>query len=134
MEKAVAYIRVSTKSDSQLHSYEYQLEYWKNKIESEDNKILVNVYQDYGISGRSIHKRPQLLKLLEDAKKHEFSIVYTKSVSRFARNTTELLEMVRTLREENVKVIFEKGSVSKRSATSSTPTACPCSRSQDWGL
>lgn len=68
MEKAVAYIRVSTKSDSQLHSYEYQLEYWKNKIESEDNKILVSVYQDYGISGRSIHKRPQLLKLLEDAK------------------------------------------------------------------
>lgn len=111
MEKAVAYIRVSTKSDSQLHSYEYQLEYWKNKIESEDNKILVSVYQDYGISGRSIHKRPQLLKLLEDAKKHEFSIVYTKSVSRFARNTTELLEMVRTLREENVKVIFEKENI-----------------------
>lgn len=106
--KAVAYIRVSTKSDAQLHSYEYQLEYWQNEINDKYDYEFTGIYADWGISGRSLEKRPQLLKLIEDAKKKEFDIVFTKSVSRFGRNTTELLETVRLLRDLGIKVIFEK--------------------------
>ncbi len=55
-----------------------------------------------------MRKRPQLLKMLADAKDKRFEVIFTKSVARFARNTEELLTMVRELREEGVKVIFEK--------------------------
>ena len=68
----------------------------------------VGLYADSGISGRSMRKRPQLLRLLEDAKEKRFDVVFTKSVARFARNTEELLSMVRELRDEGIKVIFEK--------------------------
>ena len=36
-KKAVAYIRVSTQSDAQLHSFEYQVDYWKNTINEIDD-------------------------------------------------------------------------------------------------
>ena len=107
MKRAVAYIRVSTKSDAQLHSYDYQVEYYKDLIERNPNLEYVGIYSDWGISGRWLAKRPQLNQLLEDAKEHKFDVVYTKSVSRLSRNTTELLEMVRELRDLGVKVVFE---------------------------
>ena len=107
-QRAVAYIRVSTKSDAQSHSFEYQLEYWRNTITQNTECEYMGVYADKGISGRALAKRPQLLKLLTDARQHKFDVVYTKSVSRFGRNTEELLETVRELRELGVKVVFEK--------------------------
>lgn len=111
MKRAVAYIRVSTKSDAQLHSYDYQVEYWREQINRNPGEEFQGVYSDWGISGRWLAKRPQLNQLLEDAKEHKFDIVYTKSVSRLARNTTELLETVRMLRDLGIKVIFEKENI-----------------------
>lgn len=108
IKRAVAYIRVSTKSDTQLHSYDYQVEYYKGLIERNPNLEYVGIYSDWGISGRWLAKRPQLNQLLEDAKEHKFDVVYTKSVSRLSRNTTELLEIVRELRDLGVEVLFEK--------------------------
>lgn len=108
MKKAVAYTRVSTKSDAQVHSYAYQNEYWEETISSNPDYKFCGIYADQGISGRAIAKRPQFLKMMEDAKKQKFDIVFTKSVARFGRNTEELLSAVRELRDEGVKVIFEK--------------------------
>ena len=105
MERAVAYIRVSTKSDAQLHSYEYQLEYWKNSISNEYE--FKGVYADWGISGRSLAKRNQLLQLLKDAEEHKFDKVFTKSVSRLGRNLPELMQVVRALRDLGISVFFE---------------------------
>lgn len=111
MKRAVAYIRVSTKSDAQSHSFEYQREYWQNVINNTREYDFIGVYADWGISGRSLAKRHQLLKLIEDAKEGKFDVVFTKSVSRLGRNTVELLQTVRTLRELGIKVIFEKENI-----------------------
>lgn len=108
MKKAVAYARVSTKSDAQVHSYAYQNEYWETAISSNPDYKFCGIYADQGISGRAVNKRPQFLKMMEDAKNHKFDIVFTKSVARFGRNTEKLLSMVRELRDEGIKVIFEK--------------------------
>lgn len=111
MKKAVAYIRVSTKSKTQLHSYEYQVEYWEDMLKENPNYEFSGVYADKGISGRWLAKRPQLNQLLEDAREGKFEVVFTKSVARFSRNTQELLEMVRELRDLGVEVIFEKENI-----------------------
>lgn len=110
-KKAVAYTRVSTKSDAQTHSYEYQNEYWEQVIKANLNYEFVGIYADRGISGRAIAKRPQLMKMLDDAKHGKIDVIFTKSVARFARNTEELLTMVRELREKGVKVFFEKENI-----------------------
>ncbi|MCM1532847.1 MAG: recombinase family protein [Ruminococcus flavefaciens] len=117
-KRAVAYIRVSTKSDAQAHSYEFQKQYWLNTLTARADCDYVGLYCDHGISGRSLSKRPQLLRLIADAKQHKFDEVYTKSVSRFGRNTEELLETVRELRENGVKVFFEKEQIDTSNPTS----------------
>lgn len=119
-KKAVAYIRVSTQSDAQLHSFEYQVDYWKNTINEIDDCEYVGIYADKGISGKALAKRPQQLKLIADARMHKFDIVFTKSVSRFARNTEELLEIVRELRELGIKIWFEKEKIDTFNPTAET--------------
>ena len=110
MEKAraVAYIRVSTERDAQLHSYEFQEHYWQSAFEDDPNTELIGIYADKGISGHSVQKRPKFLVMMQDAREHKFDKIYTKSVSRFARNTTQLLEAVRELRDLGIEVVFEK--------------------------
>ena len=107
-QRAAAYIRVSTDSAGQTHSYEFQEQYWRNRFVDDDKIELVALYADKGISGSNIKKRPQFLTMMQDAREHRFDVIYTKSVSRFARNTVELLEAVRELRDIGIEVIFEK--------------------------
>lgn len=109
--RAVAYIRVSTEKDAQLHSYEFQEQYWRSAFEDDPETELVGIYADKGISGYGIKKRQQFLAMMQDAREHRFDRIYTKSVSRFARNTTQLLDAVRELRDIGVEVVFEKENV-----------------------
>lgn len=66
------------------------------------------IYSDYGISGTSIRNRDGLQSLLLDCKKGRINRIYCKSLSRFARNALEFLEILSILREKGVTVYFEK--------------------------
>lgn len=74
MEKtrAVAYIRVSTERDAQLHSYEFQEHYWQSAFEDDPNTDLIGIYADKGISGHSVQKRPKFLVMMQEAREHKF--------------------------------------------------------------
>jgi site-specific DNA recombinase len=117
-KRVVAYVRVSSASKAQLHSYEFQEEYWRNKFAEDQDYELVTTYADRGISGCSMHRRPQFLAMMQDARAGRFDVIYTKSVSRFARNTVELLQAVRELRDMGIEVIFEKEQISTLQPTS----------------
>ncbi len=117
-QRVVAYTRVSTKSEAQLHSFEYQNEYYKNKIEQNPNYEFCGIYADHGISGRSIKKRSQFLQMIKDCNDGKIDIIYTKSVARFSRNTEELLDICANLREKEVRVIFEKENIDTYDSTS----------------
>ncbi len=106
--RAAAYGRVSTNSKAQEHSFENQSSYWNRRLVNDPSYEFVGLYADKGISGASLRLRPQMLSLLDACRRKEIDIVFTKSVQRFARNTTELLETVRELRELGIAVIFEK--------------------------
>ena len=107
-KRCVAYVRVSTDSEAQTHSFNYQKEYWENEISQKPDQEFVGIYADKGISGRSMQKRPKFMEMIRDAEHKQFDIIYTKSVARFARNTNDLLKTVRLLREKGIEVIFEK--------------------------
>ena len=95
--RAVAYIRVSTEKDAQLHSYEFQEQYWEKAFDDDPSTELVRIYADKGISGHSVRKRPQFLLMMQDARDHKFDKIYTKSVSRFARNLLDCMGVRRHL-------------------------------------
>ena len=111
-KRIVANVRVSSASKAQIHSYEFQEQYWRSKFAQDTESELVGIYADKGISGCSMAKRPQFLNMLEDARNGKFDAIHTKNVSRFARNTVELLQAVRELRDIGIEVFFEKEQIS----------------------
>ena len=117
-KRAVAYVRVSSGSDAQLHSFDFQAEYWTTTLAEEPDVELVGIYADKGISGRSAEKRPQFQMMMQDARAGRFDVIYTKSTSRFARNTVDLLNAVRELRDLGVEVVFQNENISTLQPTS----------------
>lgn len=94
--------------EQQEGSYLSQISYYTEKIKANDNWIFIGVYADEGISGTSTKNREDFKKLLYDCQKGKIDLILTKSISRFARNTVDLLQTIRSLKEKNVAAYFEK--------------------------
>lgn len=106
--RVAAYCRVSTDSDAQLESLETQKRHYESYISSREDWIFAGLYFDEGITGTKKEKRPELLRMIEDCQTGKIDFIITKSISRFSRNTTDCLEMVRALLEMNIPIYFEK--------------------------
>lgn len=106
-QKVAAYIRVSTSNEEQLISLEAQRRHYKTLIENNDEWQLVDIYSDEGITGTKKDRRPELLRLISDCEKGKIDLILTKSISRFARNTIDCLELVRKLMDLGVHIYFE---------------------------
>ena len=104
--RVCAYCRVSTEEDEQENSLENQMSHYEDAIQANPNYELAGIYSDFGVSGFK-ENRPGFQMMLEAARKHEFNLIITKSVSRFCRNTDTLLKTVRELKELGVGVLFE---------------------------
>ena len=109
--RVAPYCRVSTDKEEQLSSYEAQIEYYTDKINSNPDWTMVRLYADEGITGTSARKRKDFLKMVRDCQKGKIDLVITKSVSRFCRNTLDGLNYVRRLKQYGVGVYFEKENV-----------------------
>ena len=116
--RVAAYCRVSTSSIEQINSYEAQKEYYSASITSNPEWELVDIYADEGISGTSKDKRSEFLRLISDCEQMKIDLVITKSISRFARNTTDCIEAVRKLKALGIAVQFEKENINTMSAES----------------
>lgn len=100
-----AYCRVSTDTSDQLNSLETQKKFFTEYTEKQGHN-LVKVYADEGISGTKIRNRKQFQQLLKDARHGLFDMVVVKDISRFARNTVDLLESTRTLKALGIETTF----------------------------
>lgn len=107
--RVAAYCRVSTDDDAQSSSYELQLQHYREMINKNPDWELVDIYADEGISGTSVKKRVNFLRMIDDCHAGKIDMIITKSVSRFARNTLDCLDNVRKLKTLNppVGVYFE---------------------------
>ncbi len=103
--KIVAYCRVSTDREEQLNSLENQKVFFEEYAKKEGHD-LVRVYADEGISGTSLKKRTEFRRLMKDASYGLFEMVVVKDISRFARNTVDLLQSVRTLKSLGINTYF----------------------------
>ncbi len=110
-QRVGAYCRVSTDSDEQMNSYDAQRKHYKNMIESNSDWELVDIYADAGISGTKMDKRDEFNRMISDAELGKLDLIITKSISRFARNTVDTLEVVRKLKNLDVAVSFEKENI-----------------------
>ena len=109
--RVAAYARVSTLGIEQLNSYESQKKYYYDKINDNPEWEYVNIYADEGISGTTDYRRAGFMRMIQDALDGKIDLILTKSISRFGRNTMDVLKNVRLLRENNVAVLFEENNL-----------------------
>ena len=110
-QRVAAYCRVSTDSEEQLTSYTAQKAYYTQKIGENPDWEMAGIFADKGITGTSMKKRVEFKKMITACKRGKIDLILTKSLSRFARNTVDSLEVVRMLRANGIGVIFEKENI-----------------------
>ena len=113
--RVAAYVRVSEQSDDLLRSYSRQVEYYTKLINNNPEWEFAGIFADKGITGTSAEKRDAFLKMIDECEKGNINIILTKSISRFSRNTLDLLNTVRHLKELGVEVRFEKENINSLS-------------------
>lgn len=105
--RVAAYARVSSSKDAMLHSLSAQVSYYNKYISSHDDWEFVGIYADEGISGTK-EDRDEFQRMINDCRAGKIDLILTKAISRFARNTMTMLEIVRELKDLNVDVFFEE--------------------------
>lgn len=100
-----AYCRVSTDKEDQLNSLEAQKGFFA-EYTKRTGDTLVGLYADEGISGTKIKNRKEFLRMMKDAQQGLFDLVVVKDISRFARNTVDLLQNVRKLKALGIETQF----------------------------
>ena len=108
MIRCAAYCRVSSDSADQLNSFMAQLKYYENFLADSQTETLINVYADEGVTGTCEDKREDFQRMMSDCRKGKIDRIYTKSISRFARNTKDCLKNIRELKSLGITVFFEK--------------------------
>lgn len=107
-EKRVGiYCRVSTNNAEQLKSLSAQISALTRLTAANPKWLLVDVYIDIA-SSKTGSSRKEFSRMLKDCQSHDIKIILTKSISRFGRDTVEILDALNQLRVLGVRVIFEQ--------------------------
>lgn len=109
--RVCAYCRVSTEEEMQMNSLENQTIHYTNYIRNNADWMFVGIYSDRGKSGTKRAHRAGFNKMMRHALEGNIDLILCKSISRFARNVMDTLEAIRVLKENGIRVIFEKESV-----------------------
>lgn len=106
-EKVGIYCRVSTNSAEQLQSLTAQVSHLTRLAATMPQWLLSDVYMDIATS-KTGSSRKEFNRMIEDCKFHKLNIILTKSISRFGRDTVEILDALNQLKQFGVRVIFEQ--------------------------
>jgi len=115
--RIAVYCRVSTKMEEQEDSLETQQAAYTDLISMRSDWELVGIYSD-SLSGLSAEKRPEFMRMINEALEGKIDRILCKSVSRFSRNVAECKKYTDMLKLKNVIVEFEKEHISTADTTS----------------
>lgn len=105
--RVAAYCRVSTNHEEQDSSLEAQISYYEKLITTHPGWKLVKIYSERA-SGTQMKKRPEFLKMIKACRQGKIDLILTKSMSRFGRNTLDILRVLYELFNLGIKVEIEK--------------------------
>jgi len=133
-KRVAAYARVSVDSEQLLQSLSAQVSHYSSYIQASPSWEYVGVYADAGISGTGTKNRPEFQNLIADCNAGKIDIILTKSISRFARNTVDLLSTIRHLKERNISVRFERENIDSLSPDGELMVSILASYAQEESL
>ncbi|MBU4536934.1 recombinase family protein [Patescibacteria group bacterium] len=107
-EKRVGiYCRVSTNSQEQLKSLTTQISAFTRLTSANPKWVLVDIYIDIA-SSKTGSSRKDFHRMIKDCERRDLDIVITKSISRFGRDTVEVLDALNRLKLLGIRVFFEQ--------------------------
>ena len=108
LEKKVGiYCRVSTSKKEQLHSLAEQISALTRTVSNVSQWRLADVFIDIASAKGDVPRR-EFERMIRECEAHNISVVLTKSISRFGRDTVETLTALKKLKSAGVRVIFEQ--------------------------
>ena len=108
LEKKVGiYCRVSTAEKEQLYSLAEQISALTRAVANVSQWRLADVFIDIASAKGDIPRR-EFERLMKECEAHNISVVLTKSISRFGRDTVETLTAIKNLKAVGVRIIFEQ--------------------------
>ena len=108
LEKNVGiYCRVSTKEKEQLYSLAAQISALTRAVANVSQWRLADVFIDIASAKGEVPRR-EFERLIKECEAHNISVVLTKSISRFGRDTVETLSALNRLKAVGVRLIFEQ--------------------------
>jgi site-specific DNA recombinase len=108
LEKKVGiYCRVSTNEKEQLYSLAAQISALTRAVANVSQWRLADVFIDIASAKGQIPRR-EFERLIKECEAHNISVVLTKSISRFGRDTVETLSAINRLKAAGIRIIFEQ--------------------------
>ena len=105
--RVAAYCRVSTELEEQTSSIELQERHYSQLISANPNWESAGIFAERA-TGLNTKERPEFRRMIAQCRKKRIDLILTKSISRFGRNTLDMLRSLRDLRGLGVEVYFEQ--------------------------
>jgi len=106
MKNVGIYCRVSTSEKDQLSSLSAQISALTRAVSHVEQWKLRDTFIDIG-SAKAETPRREFERMLKECEAHNLSVILTKSISRFGRDTVDTLEALKRLKAAGTRVIFE---------------------------
>ena len=103
----VAAYDVVTKNQNEP-DYEGQKRYYTDKIKANPDWEMVGIFIDDKMVGTETDRRTKFNRMLNLCRQNKVDMIIAESVSKFARNTLEMLQYTKELKDYGVNVYFEK--------------------------
>ena len=105
--RVAAYCRVSTELEEQTSSIELQERHYSQLISANPNWESAGIFAERA-TGLNTKERPEFRRMIAQCRKKRIDLILTKSISRFGRNTLDMLRSLQDLRGLGVEVYFEQ--------------------------
>ena len=105
--RVAAYCRVSTELEEQTSSIELQEQYYTQLISGNPNWENAGIFSERA-TGLNLKERTEFHRMISKCRKKKVDLILTKSISRFGRNTLDMLQSLQELRSLGVDVYFEQ--------------------------
>ena len=99
------YVRVSSNSTDQLKSLSAQTSALTSYVAGKDKLLQVDSYVEV-VSAKEEGGRPEFQRMIGDCKNGKIKLIITKSLSRFGRDTVEVLDALQQIRDSGASVYF----------------------------
>ena len=111
LEKNVGiYCRVSTSERDQLNSLSAQISALTRAISHVSQWKLSDTFIDIA-SAKGDSPRREFERMIQECEAHRISVILTKSISRFGRDTVDTLTALNRMKNSGVRVIFEEENI-----------------------